>query len=580
MGVFKLPISLVEEYTKIIRDFWWGDDNNCRKIHWLAWDNMVLPKCMGGLGFRDLRLFNQALLARQAWRLIQFPDSLCARVLKARYYPSCELIDAVHQQTCSPTWRSIESGLELLKKGLVWRVGDGKKIQIWRDQWIPRESTFKPTKKGSRSRVRWVSQLFKQGEKSWDAGLINQICYPFDAEEILKIKIPQFQTEDFLAWHYEKSRLFSVRSAYRLAMSFGANSSLGSSSAGATGERSIWKKIWNAPVPQKVKVFAWRLARDGLATLCNRRKRKLEPRATCQICGTEEEDGFHADITCTRAKALRDELRASWRLPEESMLVNSGPDWLLMILQGVPGDDGAQFLLLLWRAWHLRNDCIFGKGKETVLASATFLQSYWDSQAQIKQGNATKPKGKDTFTRHAQVQMNRGPTNIRKVGWTAPPEGWVKVNTDGAFILQSREAGVGVIIRDHTGKVLISSWTLLRSCASAEEAEALALRDGIRLLVEWVRLLAILELDCANLVSGLAASARDRSPLWCTLLEVKAMLALAQDYKIVKIPCEANRVAHCLAHYAIRSKSSVVWRFQAPQCVLELLRSDCNQSSI
>jgi hypothetical protein len=47
----------------------------------------------GGMGFRDLKLFNQALLARQAWRLIAFPDSLCARLMKAKYYPAGELTD-------------------------------------------------------------------------------------------------------------------------------------------------------------------------------------------------------------------------------------------------------------------------------------------------------------------------------------------------------------------------------------------------------------------------------------------------------------------------------------------------------
>jgi hypothetical protein len=52
-------------------------------------------KCHCGMGFRDMGCFNQALLARQAWRLIQFPDSLCARVLKGKYYPNGDLVDIV-----------------------------------------------------------------------------------------------------------------------------------------------------------------------------------------------------------------------------------------------------------------------------------------------------------------------------------------------------------------------------------------------------------------------------------------------------------------------------------------------------
>jgi hypothetical protein len=72
------------------------------------------------MGFKDLKLFNQALLARQAWRLIDFTDSLCAKVLKAKYYPNGELTDTAFIKNQSPSWQGVVHGLELLKKGLVW----------------------------------------------------------------------------------------------------------------------------------------------------------------------------------------------------------------------------------------------------------------------------------------------------------------------------------------------------------------------------------------------------------------------------------------------------------------------------
>jgi hypothetical protein len=87
------------------------------------------------MGFGDMKLFNQALLARQAWRLLQYPDSLCARLLKAKYHLRGDLIDTVlvFPSDSSPMWRAIEHGLGLLKKGIIWRIKSGTKVQIWRD---------------------------------------------------------------------------------------------------------------------------------------------------------------------------------------------------------------------------------------------------------------------------------------------------------------------------------------------------------------------------------------------------------------------------------------------------------------
>jgi hypothetical protein len=130
MGVFKLPVGMCDDMTKIIRKFWWGEEDGKRKVHWIAWDKLLAPKGRGGMGFGDMRLLNNVLLARQAWRLVQFSDSLCAQLLKAKYYPRGELVDTVFPADASPTWRSITYGLELLKEGIIWRIGSGEKVQI------------------------------------------------------------------------------------------------------------------------------------------------------------------------------------------------------------------------------------------------------------------------------------------------------------------------------------------------------------------------------------------------------------------------------------------------------------------
>ena len=84
MACFILPRGLCEHINGLLRKFWWGNKRGERKTAWMSWNTMCKPKFMGGMGFRDIELFNLALLARQAWRLLQDPDSLSVRVLKAR----------------------------------------------------------------------------------------------------------------------------------------------------------------------------------------------------------------------------------------------------------------------------------------------------------------------------------------------------------------------------------------------------------------------------------------------------------------------------------------------------------------
>jgi len=53
---------------------------------------------------------------------------------------------------------------------------------------------------------------------AWKVDVINEYFSPYDVDHILGIRLPRSPVADFIAWHYEKTGVFSVKSAYRLAM--------------------------------------------------------------------------------------------------------------------------------------------------------------------------------------------------------------------------------------------------------------------------------------------------------------------------------------------------------------------------
>ena len=298
------------------------------------------------MGFRDFQIFNQALLAKQAWRLIEFPDSLCAKLMKAKYYPNGDLLDTAFPLQSSSTWKAIMHGLDLLKKGVIWRVADGTKIKIWRHHWLPRAWFLSTIGSKRPCRLKWVSQLIRDGSREWNEEILERFFHRNDIDEILKIKLPGGNYEDAVAWHYEKTGCFSVRSAYRLSMDWKEIGTTTSPSSNTNGERMVWKKLWALQLPPKVKVFAWKLAHNGLATQSNKVAHRMAKQSTCLICGREE-DGHHAVLMCPHARTLHSAMRKFWKLPSEDKLSFAGYEWLLRLIDNNEAEIMGHLILIL-----------------------------------------------------------------------------------------------------------------------------------------------------------------------------------------------------------------------------------------
>ena len=94
MSVFKIHKNISKGIIDVMSHFWWGDEDNQRRMHWMACWKICVSKNHGGLGFRDIHCFNLAMVAKQAWRHLENPDSLCATTLRVKYFYDGDLLDA------------------------------------------------------------------------------------------------------------------------------------------------------------------------------------------------------------------------------------------------------------------------------------------------------------------------------------------------------------------------------------------------------------------------------------------------------------------------------------------------------
>ncbi|XP_044336255.1 uncharacterized protein [Triticum aestivum] len=184
------------------------------------------------------------------------------------YYPGCSILPARPSSGISYAWRSILKGVELLRKGIIWRVGNGKDIDIWSDPWIPRGNTRRVVSHRGNNLITKVSELINPITNKWDEELVRQTFTPEDTKCILQIPI-QDHLEDFTAWHYDKK-------------------------AEEDGGFD-WLKLWTMPLPNKVLHFLWRLATNSLPL-----RTKLQNR------GTGEREG---DSPTAKAKVDKSSFR-------------------------------------------------------------------------------------------------------------------------------------------------------------------------------------------------------------------------------------------------------------------------------
>ena len=484
MSCFKIPLSLCKRIQSILTRFWWDDKPDKRKISWVSWEKLTLPKSEGGLGFREIEQFNDALLGRLSWKILNYPDSLLAQVLLGKYCQDLPFLKVSTPASCSHGWRSILAGREVLKKGVGWTVGDGESIKIWRDPWLstsmPQIPVGPPTESNRNLKV---SALLSPATNDWNVGAIRQHLPHLEAN-IRRLIPSSRKKKDALVWLSEKTGVYSTKTGYIL-------SKLNSE----TVDREVfnWKQnVWQLQVPPKLKMFLWKLKRRALPVGGNLVIRGITNDLTCKRCGGLESE-LHILLFCPYAQRLW-EMAPLLRSPRadriESLaaLLSSARVALCLPPSGISHTSIQHWIF--WHLWKARNLLVFEN--RAILEADTLAKALGAARDWQCTQLACKPSPSSSSQTLPLSEVSPPALPRTEVSTTiipcievlspyfASPQCEAALCfTDAAWNASSGSCGMGWIFKTHNQRVIHQGSSSRLHTPSALAAEALAVKAAL-----------------------------------------------------------------------------------------------------
>jgi hypothetical protein len=509
------------------------------------------------MGFRNLQLFNKALLARHGWRFIHDPHALVSRFLKARYFPNSSFLEARIPGNASYIWRSICESRDVLRSCLRWRVSSGASISVWNDAWLPCPTTYKvitPIRVLNEDAT--VDSLIDDNLMTWKVNLLKEIFLPRDVDVIKQIPLSLRNPCDKLIWTGTTNGKFSVKSAYYLLLGE-ANSSSGSTSSGGSLDRHLWSNIWSSQVQPKIRLFMWRACLDIIPTRTKLFDKGILHSFSCQWCETEPETSSHVLWQCAFAQKV-------WQacpipIPSSCNENLSFRDFTAHCIDAFDDTQIAVLFTTAWEIWNARNRLNWDNKLSTV-------DDIWRRAAGI---------ASDFLAASLRVQAPEKVSTVPLAGrWRPPVQDNFKLNVSTFVDKKSKSVGIGIVIRDAQCQVLAALQKKVEMCDSKTQMQAKAILTAVQFAFDMGFRWLEVDIPYKELIPWLQADDLCLAPIGPLIEDILWVKNACDFCHFSFINSSCNKAASVLASEAASSISPQVWLENCPACIVSIVLSD------
>jgi ribonuclease HI len=373
-----------------------------------------------------------------------------------------------------------------------------------------------------------------------------------EANLILSFPLSGTRQDDVLVWRGTAKGVFSVRSAYYMQKEVEERSKAENSHGGRLSV--VWGKIWKFPIPNVEKNFLWSACHEILPTRANLHKCKVVENPMCPLCEREDETEAHILWNCPSAA---DVWSAGMRIFQKSSFHNQ--QFLQIVEEMVErctNEEIKQFSGISRRLWLRRNEVVYGGN----FANPTAIV-----QVTVEAIAAFKAAQGSGYSSSGMVRVNQ---------WRAPPVGWLTANWDAAINNKEGRWGLGMILRDHTGRMIAAKCSARLGCLNPAAAEAIAALEAMVLCCRLGYDRIQFEGNAKLVVEAITTIEPDWSTKGHIIDAMEEQARSFHQWQISHISREANQIAHVLAKMGSTRGLENEWFSEPPHCIQDILAAE------